>query len=165
MITVVRTLYATVVALLALSVTAAAWHSKPHHHHVLALDVRPPPATTTTVPATTTTTALVATTTPPTTTSHTTTPPAVHVSSAGWVWPWSCISHYESGGNPAENTGNGYYGGLQFLLQTWWAHGGTGRPDQASIAVQEQIADNVVRADHGSYREWATAPKCGLPTY
>jgi len=120
--------------------------------------------TTTTEPPPSTTIAVKHTVTTPTTIRHTT--PVVIVSRGGWTWPWSCISHYESGGNPADDTGNGYYGGLQFSLSTWYAHGGTGMPNQASIAEQEAIANNVVAADHGSYREWPnTARDCGLPVF
>lgn len=94
-------------------------------------------------------------------------PRPLGVSAAGWVWPWSCIAEYEAEPpwNPATNTGNGYYGGLQFLLSTWQNHGGAGRPDQATIPEQEAVADAVVRSDGGSYREWSTASRCGLPTY
>src|ERR1700753_4024243 len=39
---------------------------------------------------------------------------------------WDAVAQCESGGNWHINTGNGYYGGLQFSLGTWQAHGGTG---------------------------------------
>ncbi len=45
---------------------------------------------------------------------------------------WDKIAACESGGNWATNTGNGYYGGLQFDRQTWQAYGGTGTADQHS---------------------------------
>ena len=45
---------------------------------------------------------------------------------------WDALAQCESGGNWAINTGNGYYGGLQFNLGTWQAYGGTGLPSQAS---------------------------------
>jgi resuscitation-promoting factor RpfB len=59
---------------------------------------------------------------------------------------WDKIAACESGGNWAINTGNGYYGGLQFLLSTWHAYGGTGRPDQQSKAAQIAVAERVRKA-------------------
>ena len=38
---------------------------------------------------------------------------------------WDAVAACESSGNWAINTGNGYYGGLQFSQSTWAAHGGT----------------------------------------
>lgn len=50
----------------------------------------------------------------------------------------------ESGGNPAINTGNGYYGKYQFDLQTWAAHGGPpGLPSDHPEWVQDQVAARV----------------------
>ena len=78
----------------------------------------------------------------------------------GWTGPWACIAHYESGGNPAENTGNGYYGGLQFVLSTWYAYGGVGNPANASIAEQETVANKVLAAD--GWGQWPnTSQMCG----
>ena len=37
---------------------------------------------------------------------------------------WDAIAQCESGGNWATNTGNGYWGGLQFLPSTWFGWGG-----------------------------------------
>ena len=45
---------------------------------------------------------------------------------------WDRLAKCESGGNWHINTGNGYYGGLQFSLGTWHAYGGTGLPSQHS---------------------------------
>ena len=47
---------------------------------------------------------------------------------------WDRVAQCESGGNWSINTGNGYYGGLQFSLSTWRAFGGSGMPHQASKA-------------------------------
>jgi hypothetical protein len=49
---------------------------------------------------------------------------------------WDALAECESGGNWAANTGNGYYGGLQFSLATWHDLGGTGYPHQASKSTQ-----------------------------
>ena len=70
---------------------------------------------------------------------------------------WDAIAACESGGNWAANTGNGYYGGLQFNLQTWSAYGGQGRPDQNSREQQIAVAERV-RAASGGYGAW---PHCG----
>jgi uncharacterized protein YabE (DUF348 family) len=76
---------------------------------------------------------------------------------AGGNSAWDRIAACESGGNWAANTGNGYYGGLQFSLGTWRAYGGTGRPDQHSRAEQIAVAERV-RAAEGGYGAW---PVCG----
>jgi uncharacterized protein YabE (DUF348 family) len=70
---------------------------------------------------------------------------------------WDAIAQCESGGNWAANTGNGYYGGLQFNLGTWQAYGGSGLPSQASRETQIAIAEKV-RAASGGYGAW---PVCG----
>jgi hypothetical protein len=49
-------------------------------------------------------------------------------------------SSCESGMNPATNTGNGFFGGFQFMLSTWAAAGGTGNPAQHSWHYQAVIA-------------------------
>ena len=56
---------------------------------------------------------------------------------------WDKIAACESGGNWAINTGNGYYGGLQFSLATWRAYGGTGMPNEQSKAAQIAVAERV----------------------
>jgi resuscitation-promoting factor RpfB len=76
-------------------------------------------------------------------------------SSGGTVW--DAIAQCESGGNWAANTGNGYYGGLQFSLSTWQAYGGTGYPHEHSREGQIAIAERV-RAAEGGYGAW---PHCG----
>lgn len=58
---------------------------------------------------------------------------------------WDAVAACESGGNWATNTGNGYYGGLQFLPSTWRAHGGQGMPHQASRAEQIRVAERVLQ--------------------
>jgi uncharacterized protein YabE (DUF348 family) len=76
---------------------------------------------------------------------------------------WDQLAQCESGGNWAINTGNGYYGGLQFSLSTWQAYGGTGLPSEASRETQIMIAERV-RAATGGYGSWpACAASLGLP--
>lgn len=57
---------------------------------------------------------------------------------------WDAIAQCESGGNWSINTGNGYYGGLQFSLPTWRGYGGTGMPNNASRSEQIRIAEKVL---------------------
>ncbi len=70
---------------------------------------------------------------------------------------WDAIAACESGGNWAANTGNGYYGGLQFNPGTWAAYGGSGMPHQNSREQQIAVAERV-RAAEGGYGAW---PHCG----
>ena len=59
---------------------------------------------------------------------------------------WDAVAACESGGNWAINTGNGYYGGLQFTMGTWKANGGSGSPHGASREEQIRVAENVLRS-------------------
>ena len=58
---------------------------------------------------------------------------------------WDAIAQCESGGNWSANTGNGYYGGLQFSPGTRTANGGSGSPAAASRGEQIRVARNVMR--------------------
>lgn len=86
--------------------------------------------------------------------------PAADLGSApGGVW--GALAQCESGGNPATNTGNGYYGLYQFSLSTWQAMGGSGLPSEASAAEQTQRAQ-ALQARSG-WGQWpACARKLGL---
>ncbi|MFE7962790.1 transglycosylase family protein [Streptomyces cellulosae] len=67
--------------------------------------------------------------------------------SAATASEWDAVAQCESGGNWSINTGNGYYGGLQFSASTWAAYGGTqyaATADQASKAQQIEIAEKVL---------------------
>jgi hypothetical protein len=71
---------------------------------------------------------------------------------------WDTIAACESGGNWAINTGNGYYGGLQFTQGTWAAYGGleyAPRADLASPAEQIAVAERTL-AGQG----WGAWPSC-----
>ncbi|GAA2619677.1 LysM peptidoglycan-binding domain-containing protein [Paractinoplanes durhamensis] len=60
---------------------------------------------------------------------------------------WDAVAQCESGGNWSINTGNGYYGGLQFSRSTWRAYGGTkyaGTANKASKPEQIRIAEKVL---------------------
>ncbi|MDY6809511.1 transglycosylase [Gordonia sp. HNM0687] len=69
---------------------------------------------------------------------------------------WDAVAQCESGGNWAINTGNGYYGGLQFSQSTWEANGGSGNPANASKAEQIRVAENVLATQGAG--AW---PHCG----
>jgi len=64
--------------------------------------------------------------------------------SAATTGQWDAVAQCESGGNYAINTGNGFYGGLQFTLSTWAAYGGTGAPQNASKSAQIAVAERVL---------------------
>jgi uncharacterized protein YabE (DUF348 family) len=82
---------------------------------------------------------------------------------AGGNTVWDRLAQCESGGNWATNTGNGYYGGLQFSLGTWRAYGGGGLPSDASRLTQIAIATKI-RSASGGYGAWpACAAALGLP--
>ncbi|MET4225116.1 transglycosylase family protein [Oerskovia enterophila] len=68
---------------------------------------------------------------------------------------WAALAKCESGGNPATNTGNGYYGLYQFSASTWRAMGGSGLPSDASAAEQTQRAQ-ALQARSG----WGQWPGC-----
>jgi resuscitation-promoting factor RpfA len=71
---------------------------------------------------------------------------------------WDRIAQCESGGNWHINTGNGYYGGLQFSASTWRAYGGTAyasTADQASRSAQIAVATKVQQA-----QGWGAWPVC-----
>lgn len=69
---------------------------------------------------------------------------------------WDAVAQCESGGNWAADTGNGFYGGLQFKPSTWRAFGGIGLPSKASREEQIAVANRVLD-EQGPYA-W---PKCG----
>ncbi|AIR98807.1 transglycosylase family protein [Streptomyces glaucescens] len=80
--------------------------------------------------------------------------------SAATTSEWDAVAQCESGGNWSINTGNGYYGGLQFSASTWAAYGGTqyaATADQATKAQQIEIAEKVL-AGQGK-GAW---PHCGV---
>ena len=66
--------------------------------------------------------------------------------SASYAPDWDMLAQCESSGDWSINTGNGYYGGLQFSLETWRAYGGSGYPHEASKYVQINIAEEVLAA-------------------
>jgi muramidase (phage lysozyme) len=74
---------------------------------------------------------------------------------------WACIVRLESGGNPrAVNPSSGAGGLFQFLPSTWASLGGTGRPQDASPALQFAMAQKL-QARSG-WSQWVTAGACGV---
>jgi hypothetical protein len=78
---------------------------------------------------------------------------------------WDDLARCESGGNWAINTGNGYYGGLQFSYGTWHNYGGgefAEYPHQATREEQIIVAERL--RDARGYAPWpACRAKLGLP--
>jgi hypothetical protein len=92
-------------------------------------------------------------------TTTTTTTPTSSSAPAGGVWVE--LRDCESGGNYAEDTGNGYYGAYQFALATWEGLGFSGLPSSASPAVQDEAAQEL-QARYG-WDQWpACAAELGL---
>jgi resuscitation-promoting factor RpfB len=71
---------------------------------------------------------------------------------------WDALSRCEAGGNWAINSGNGFYGGVQFDQNTWERNGGLRYAQRADLATrEEQIAiAEVTRARQG----WGAWPVC-----
>ncbi|MFE9683439.1 transglycosylase family protein [Streptomyces sp. NPDC006285] len=73
-------------------------------------------------------------------------------------WPWGCLAKCESGGRWNANTGNGFYGGLQFHQPTWRAYGGLAYAPRADLATRDEqikVAEKVLRA-----QGWKAWPAC-----
>jgi Transglycosylase-like domain len=68
---------------------------------------------------------------------------------------WDQLAECESGGNWAANTGNGYYGGIQFSLPTWESVGGSGYPHEHSR--EEQIKRGKILQERSGWGQW---PHC-----
>ena len=69
---------------------------------------------------------------------------------------WDAVAQCESGGNWRADTGNGFYGGLQFKQSTWDENGGVGNPANASRDQQIAVANRVLATQGPG--AW---PKCG----
>ena len=76
-------------------------------------------------------------------------------SEAATVRTWERLAHCESGGRWHINTGNGYYGGLQFSAATWRSVGGPGLPHENSREVQIKYA-KILQARSG-WGQWGCA--------
>lgn len=79
-----------------------------------------------------------------------------------WYRQAVCIHRHEST-NWRAATGNGFFGGFQFMLGTWHRVGGHGYPHLASPNEQYFRTWLIWRQDGGSWREWPnTSRACGL---
>ncbi|MFF8831396.1 transglycosylase family protein [Streptomyces sp. NPDC015131] len=79
---------------------------------------------------------------------------------------WAVTAQCESSGNWAINTGNGYYGGVQFSASTWKAYGGHEFASNAHLATKEQqitVAERVLWKGYGNLRPQGKGawPVCG----
>ncbi|WP_030763517.1 MULTISPECIES: transglycosylase family protein [unclassified Streptomyces] len=84
---------------------------------------------------------------------------AAGTASAATSSEWDKVAQCESGGNWAINTGNGYYGGLQFSPSTWSGYGGKSYAPQANQATKAQqiaVAEKVLKSQGKG--AW---PSCG----
>ncbi len=84
-------------------------------------------------------------------------PSVAHAATAA---QWERLAQCESSGNWADNTGNGYYGGLQFAASTWDSYGGQAYAPLASEATpaeQMAIANKVLAA-----QGWGAWPVCSV---
>jgi resuscitation-promoting factor RpfA len=73
---------------------------------------------------------------------------------------WDTLARCESGGNWNANTGNGYYGGLQFSATTWRSYGGgayAGTANHATRSQQIAIAEKVLHAQ--GWKAWPTCSR------
>lgn len=70
---------------------------------------------------------------------------------------WDRLAQCEAGGNWAEDTGNGYYGGLQFNQSAWESVGGSGNPAQASRT--EQISRGKMLQAQRGWSPWSACSK------
>jgi len=71
---------------------------------------------------------------------------------------WDALAQCESSGNWAINTGNGYYGGLQFFQPTWEGFGGNQYASRADLATRSQqiaVAERVLEV-----QGWGAWPAC-----
>lgn len=71
---------------------------------------------------------------------------------------WDQIAQCEASGNWAINTGNGFYGGLQFTASTWAAYGGLDYAPSANLASREQQIDVATRVQ--AAQGWGAWPAC-----
>jgi LysM repeat protein len=68
---------------------------------------------------------------------------------------WDRLAQCESGGNWSINTGNGFFGGLQFTQSSWSAAGGSGSPQNASRSEQIRVASHLQQM-----QGWGAWPTC-----
>jgi LysM repeat protein len=82
-------------------------------------------------------------------------PAPAPAATSGGSGVWDQLAQCESGCNLSINTGNGYYGGLQFSQSSWEAAGGSGSPANASRSEQIRVAENLQ-----GMQGWGAWPAC-----
>jgi hypothetical protein len=70
---------------------------------------------------------------------------------------WDRLAECEAGGDWSINTGNGYYGGLQFSLSSWRGVGGSGYPHEASREEQIARGERLL-----AVQGWGAWPACSV---
>ena len=88
--------------------------------------------------------------------------PTPEVRAIAAIGTWEDVAQCESGGDWAINTGNGYYGGLQFSQPTWEAFGGTEYAPRADLASKDQQIAIAERTLAG--QGWGAWPTCSKQT-
>lgn len=76
-------------------------------------------------------------------------------SNAADLATWEKLAQCESGGNWSINTGNGFYGGIQFTQESWNGVGMTGSPHTASKETQIEAAERLL-----AIQGWGAWPAC-----
>lgn len=71
---------------------------------------------------------------------------------------WDRLAQCEAGGNWAINTGNGFYGGLQFTQSTWLGFGGGAYAPLAHMATREQQIEVAIKTQ--AVQGWGAWPAC-----
>jgi hypothetical protein len=84
--------------------------------------------------------------------------PVQHFSAPASGGVWDRLAACESGGNWAINTGNGYYGGLQFSASTWISNGGGAYAPLPNLATREQQI--AIGSKLQAARGWSPWPAC-----
>ncbi|MEV6567340.1 transglycosylase family protein [Streptomyces kronopolitis] len=77
---------------------------------------------------------------------------------AGDQWPWGCLAECESSGDWHINTGNTFYGGLQFWQPTWEAFGGLEFASRADLATRDEQIEIAKRVQ--AAQGWGAWPVC-----
>lgn len=99
--------------------------------------------------------------TPTPTASPTATPTPFPTANPEDTANWDKLAQCETGRNWAEDTGNGYYGGLQFSQSVWDSVGGSGKPSDASR--DDQILRGKTLWQRQGWKAWSIcAKKIGL---
>ena len=80
------------------------------------------------------------------------------ISTSPDAFPWKQLAACESGGDWHINTGNGYYGGLQFTIQTWLAFGGGDYASRADLASPQQQVLVAIKTQ--AAQGWGAWPSC-----